>query len=108
MKPRDVLIKAVLNGWIVEVGCQTLVFTDEAVMFAELSRYLDNPAKIENIYLRDSVNAKFFQRGDPIAGVPEDHRHAQSGRAPFATRIESIRGERCAVDFVPSDGIAKS
>jgi len=53
----DINIKSVLNGWIVKVGCQTLVFTDAGHMATQLKLYLDNPKKMEKEYMEKSVNA---------------------------------------------------
>jgi hypothetical protein len=47
---REVTIRKVLNGFIVQVGCQTLVFDDKAKMLIELSSYIDNPAQMEKLY----------------------------------------------------------
>jgi len=54
---REVKIKPVLNGWIVEVGCQTLVFIDGIFMAEELLKYLDDPDEVEKRYLEESVNS---------------------------------------------------
>ncbi len=55
---RDVTIHAVLNGFEVKVGCQTVVFTDATEMFKEIKRYLKNPVEVENEYLEKALNAK--------------------------------------------------
>ena len=49
-------IIGVLNGWIVQVGCQTVVFTDASYMCDELERYVENPSKVENEYLEAKKN----------------------------------------------------
>ena len=41
---RDLHISAVLNGYLVQVGCQRLVFVSKLTLLSELGRYLDNPA----------------------------------------------------------------
>jgi hypothetical protein len=48
---RRVTIWTVLNGWILEVGCQQVVFVDMSVMLSELGRYLSSPAEVEAEYL---------------------------------------------------------
>lgn len=50
-KVRKVVIEKVLNGYVVEVGCKTLVFTDFVVMVQELGRYYANPELVEREYL---------------------------------------------------------
>lgn len=64
MKPRDVTIKTVLNGWIVEVGCQTVVFTSMIDMQNTLRDYLQSPKKTEDKYFKESINAEFFSDGE--------------------------------------------
>ena len=48
---RDLHISAVLNGYIVRVDCQQVVFTSKHHMLSELRRYFDNPAEVEEDYL---------------------------------------------------------
>jgi len=54
---REITIKAILNGYIVQIGCQTLVFNDLNTMMLEISRYFENPEKTEKFYLETSINA---------------------------------------------------
>lgn len=58
IKPkRDIVIKEVLNGFIVIVGCQTVVFGKKYDLFTELSRYLDDRASVEREYMeKDKKN----------------------------------------------------
>jgi hypothetical protein len=48
---RGVSIDAVLNGYIVKVGCQTLVFQSRGELLVELAAYLENPGEVEKRYL---------------------------------------------------------
>ena len=52
-KIRPVLIDEVSNGYIVRVGCQTLVFQNRAVLILELSEYLDDPEGAEKAFLTE-------------------------------------------------------
>jgi len=54
---REVTIKPVLNGFVVQVGCQAVVFESKMNLILELSKYLDDPYKIEKRYLEESINA---------------------------------------------------
>ena len=54
---RDVKIVSVLNGWIVTVGCQRVVFNDMESMLGEIRKYLKDPCSAEKSY-RNAVNAK--------------------------------------------------
>ena len=60
MKPRDVRIETVLNGWVVRVGCQTLVFKELTSLLKDLEAYLTNPEAAETAYQENAVNAEFF------------------------------------------------
>jgi hypothetical protein len=51
MKGRKITIEPVLNGYMVQVGCQTLAFHDRGKLVCELDRYLESPAKVEVEYL---------------------------------------------------------
>lgn len=48
---RSVTIERQLNGYLVRVGCQTLVFEDVVKLIHELARYLADPAAVEREYL---------------------------------------------------------
>ena len=54
---RDIKIHAVLNGWIVTVGCQQIVFTESDHLLKQLGRYLINPKVVEKEYRELSVNS---------------------------------------------------
>ena len=55
----DIKIKPVLNGFIVEAGCQTLVFEKLANMVLALNEYYgaENPDRIEKAWLSNSINS---------------------------------------------------
>ena len=48
---RKVTISKVMNGYIVQVGCQTLVFASSETLLAELAIYLADPILIERAYI---------------------------------------------------------
>lgn len=50
-RPRAIEIRTVLNGWLVSVGCQSLVFERSEVMLTEIARYLASPVEVEQEYL---------------------------------------------------------
>ena len=54
---RDVKIHAVLNGWVVTVGCQQIVFTESDHLLKQLGRYLVNSKAVEKEYREMSVNS---------------------------------------------------
>ena len=45
-----VTIAKAMNGYIAEVGCQTLVFETEGKLINELTRYMNNPDGVEKEY----------------------------------------------------------
>lgn len=54
MKPLS--ISPALNGWIVQVGCQNVVFNDKSEMIAALSHYIDEPKKTEKRFFQERKN----------------------------------------------------
>ena len=48
----EITIKKVMNGFIVEVGCETLVFNDIVYMLLELKTYLLNPKAMRRAYIK--------------------------------------------------------
>jgi hypothetical protein len=62
---RDVTISKVMNGFIVKVGCQTLVFQEQTAMIVELNNYLTNPEETEKRFVE-----KFgYAGGQPLGGA---------------------------------------
>ena len=49
---REVKIKKALNGFIVRVGCKTLVFEKKEKMLGDLGLYIDDPSGTEKAYLK--------------------------------------------------------
>ncbi len=56
---KDIKIKPVLNGFIVKIGCQRIVFTSLADMTKELKRYYGakKPDEVEKDWLDNSINS---------------------------------------------------
>lgn len=48
---RNINIRKVMNGYVVEVGCQTLVFETKEKLVTELATYLANPDEVERNYI---------------------------------------------------------
>lgn len=53
---RPLSIVAVLNGWIVTVGCQTVVYTSRELLLADLNTYMQFPRETEERFLHHAVN----------------------------------------------------
>ena len=45
-----------LNGYVCQVGCQTVVFNDKRTMLSELDQYCDRPEEVEKRFLERAVN----------------------------------------------------
>ena len=63
---REITIRAVLNGWIVQCGCQTVVYQERNQLVSDLDAYLKDPKATEERFLKASVN---HQHLGGIAGV---------------------------------------
>lgn len=75
--PRRIQIDACLNGYIVVVGCQILIFRTASELASELLRYLENPPAIEieyqncARYLLSPMALAQEQVGRPIVADPD-------------------------------------
>lgn len=49
---RTITIKPALNGYLVTVGCQTLVFNSIETVANELIRYASKPEEVEQEYMK--------------------------------------------------------
>lgn len=56
MNPRNLIIEPVLNGFVVQVGCQRVVFDSPAKLGAHITEYYTNPSKVEHEFLKNKVN----------------------------------------------------
>lgn len=67
---RQIVIDAVLNGFLVKVGCQHLVFSSVSSLCSELARYFHDPEKVEKEYLTSSINSHMALTPTPILDRP--------------------------------------
>lgn len=56
MKPRPINITPVLNGFIVSVGCQTVVIQSPQELGARITEYYKDPTAVERIFIQNKVN----------------------------------------------------
>ena len=95
---RQITINAALNGFIANVGCQTLVFGTVEEMLRELKGYIENPSMTERRYLRQ------FAKGDEkMVEVSEQSECAMSERARVSAAAVGYNGGNCDV-AVPFGG----
>ena len=73
---RTIAIKTVLNGFVVKVGCKTVVFTSRADLVNHIDQYLktEDPYQYERTFLDSALNARKlgFGSGEPTPGTPHD------------------------------------
>ncbi len=62
---RNIRINPVLNGFVVEVGCQTVVINNTAQLAAEIKRYYDNPDQVEKEYRDRAINKTLEEPQNP-------------------------------------------
>lgn len=68
---REIMIKPVLNGFVVRVGCQTVVFASREALLGDLKRYLEDAEGVEKIYRKNALNAWILdQPGNPEPSHP--------------------------------------
>jgi hypothetical protein len=57
---RSVTVNAVLNGWTVQCGCQTLVYTDADKLVGDLRDYMNDPKAKEKAMIESAVNKRLM------------------------------------------------
>ncbi len=82
---RSVIIEPALNGWIVRIGCATMVALFKEGMLSEIGRYIDDPKGVEKEYATNAVNQGTYQPNDgptlsaePPSEVPHEGRESPS------------------------------
>jgi hypothetical protein len=81
---REVVIRAVLNGFIVRCGCQEVVFKSLFDMTAEINKYYTDPEVVEKEYQEKAINK-------PSGGV-QDVTAATSNRIYHGLQRENVVG----------------
>ena len=64
---REIKIKAALNGWTAQVGCQTLVYTDQQALLKDLGEYMTDPKAKEKAFVDAAINKRLLTEGVPCA-----------------------------------------
>lgn len=59
MKPRSITITPVLNGFVVNVGCQTVVMKSPEELGMNVAEYYKKPAEVEMRFCSEKVNNTF-------------------------------------------------
>lgn len=87
---RNLLIKPVLNGFIVEVGCQTVVFKSAAELASAVNEYYADPEVTERRYRDTAVNKQLISDGLAAIRDASNSPLLQATAQPAATFIGSI------------------
>jgi len=61
----NISIVPVLNGYLCNVGCQSIVFSNPDHLLHELRRYLIDPEAVEGEYRNTSLNRRLLKRNMP-------------------------------------------
>ena len=77
MGMRQVTIRPVLNGWVVGVGCQEVVFNDRRQLIIELDQYLEHPDSEEKRWVTGAINP--LQDAGPITLSTDTNRYINLG-----------------------------
>lgn len=64
---RTITIDAVLNGFVIKAGCQTLVFNTAEELLRELDAYIKNLQETEELFLKAS---RYGMKGDGLIPTP--------------------------------------
>ena len=99
---RQITINAALNGLIVNVGCQTLVFGTAEEMLRELKGYIENPQMTERRYMRQFAKGD-EKRAEEVSRKMSEQCANASNRAHSAAAAIGYSGGDCVVD-VPVGG----
>jgi hypothetical protein len=57
-RPRELTIAPVLNGYVVRVGCQVVVFNSREALLAELDAYLKDPRGHEEKFVKLALHGE--------------------------------------------------
>ena len=69
MRAKSIIITPVLNGFLVKVGCQEVVFTSLDKMTTEIYAYYTDPEAVEKAYVKSAVNKPGTGPGPGYLGV---------------------------------------
>lgn len=94
---RDVTISAVMNGFVVKVGCQTLVFQKQREMLETLDRYLTNPENVERQFVEQ------YGLKNSLAPVAPPT-HTERSDTPSRERLRALQGAAREQDFYRTTG----
>lgn len=89
---RDVNVSAVLNGFVVRVGCQTLVFNQIEDVAENLVAYQKDPEGMEKKFAESAVNKTL---GGPVPEPVERLNRPNRGLVSARIQEDCNAGEAC-------------
>ena len=90
---RPFTITPVLNGYIVEIGCQRLVFTSREELVRDINLYLEHPDGVEGNFLKFSLNAQHLQPLTTEGEPPRSPVYGNIEPQPISTPRGATRGQ---------------
>ena len=70
---REFTVRPALNGWIVKIGCQEVVFTRDDTLAREMQRYIGDPEGVEREYLAKAVNKMRLDVPVPTHNIEQEY-----------------------------------
>jgi hypothetical protein len=101
---RDIHIRAVLNGFVVRVGCQEVVFDNIDKLLIELGKYLLDPEVVALDYIHCSLNARHVSDLDGPEGGRWSVRGLRGLREAIQAETRSIGTQRTSAGEMASSG----
>jgi hypothetical protein len=101
-------IQPVLNGFVCQVGCQTVVFNDPDKMALEIARYYKNPKKVESEFVEKAVNQTMDMQRIPMPEPlrePDHHYTPNPAYAPVNTPPQPVGTNICGANAVETMGL---
>ena len=86
--PREITIKPVLNGFVCQVGCQTVVFDNVRSLAVTVEEYFNHPEETEKRFIEKAVNK---MEEHTLAPTPPT---SQCESEPSVNRVGELRTRR--------------
>jgi hypothetical protein len=90
---RPIVISPVLNGFVVQVGCQQVVFNDRQALLTELKNFMEAPDDTEKRFIHHALNRTLGtlpppQQDNVVNGTAAD----PTPCAPYPTEARPVNG----------------
>ncbi len=88
---RDIMIRPVLNGWVVKVGCQHVVYTVGETLLGDLRDYMYDAEEFEKKFIATAINKDLLDCPAPSQGLKVEglaRQQSSMGEVPLVNRIQ--------------------